>query len=176
MNDRTLQLAEEGLALFPKSEELRKLRKFAKKTQLNARIRDLRTRLDRGPQPRLYRELATLYLEQGDFDLVKGVADECASQFPTDEGALLVLAKAHLTSFYRDLSAKDGIDAVRCLQRVVALDPEHVKAHKMLAEVLYRVGAGPSAKEHLDILATLVPEDQDVTNMLQEVGLSSPFQ
>ena len=65
--ERTLQVAEEGLALFPDSDELRKLRRFAMKSQLNSRINDLRARLNKGPAPRLYRELAGLYLEKGDF-------------------------------------------------------------------------------------------------------------
>ncbi|MCA9300385.1 MAG: tetratricopeptide repeat protein, partial [Phycisphaerales bacterium] len=176
MNDRTLELAEEGLALFPRSEELRKLRRFAKKTQVSSRIKDLCVRLDRGPQPKLYRELANLYLEQGDHDAVQRTCEECVRHFPDDEGALLVLAKARLTSFYRDLSASDGLDAVDYLQKVIALDPEHVRAHKMLAEVLYRVGAAPSALQHLDILGNLVPDDQDVARMVEDAQRASPFE
>ncbi len=175
MNERTLQLAEEGLALFPRSEELRKLRRFAKKTRLNAKIKDLRSRLDRGPQPRLYRELATLYLEQGDFDAVQSLTDECLQCFPEDDGTLLVLAKARLTSFYRDLIAQDGLEAIHCLQRVIALDPEHLRAHRMLAELLYRVGAAPSAVQHLEILTSLVPDDKEVQEMLEDARRASPF-
>ncbi len=76
MIDHSLRVAEEGLSLFPQSEELRKLRKFAKKSQLNKQIKELRTRLNKCPRPGLYRELADLYLELGDFGAVHGVAEE----------------------------------------------------------------------------------------------------
>ena len=96
-------------------------------------------------------------VEQGDHDAVKYTCDECSRRFPDDDGALLILAKARLASFYRDLCARDGLDAVRCLQKAIALDPQHAKAHRMLAEVLTRVGATASALQHLDILHRLMP-------------------
>jgi hypothetical protein len=77
MIGHTLRVAEEGLSLFPTSEELRKLRKFAKKTQLNQQIKELRARLNKGPNPQLYKDLADLYLELGDFGAVHGIAEEC---------------------------------------------------------------------------------------------------
>lgn len=175
MNERTVQLAEEGLALFPRSEELRKLQRFAKKTQLNSRIKDLRARIDRGPQPKLFRELASLYLEQGDLDLVQTTCDDCVKHFPHEDGTLLVLAKARLAAFYRDLNGGEGMSALRCLQKVIALDPENTKAHKLIAELLYRVGAGASARESLEVLARLTPNDQEALAMLEEVS-GSDFQ
>jgi tetratricopeptide (TPR) repeat protein len=129
MTDHTLKVAEDGLRLFPKSDELRKLQKFARKSKLNARIKELRGRLNRAPHPKLYRELASLYLELGDFGAVHGIAEECIRRFPQDSGAYLVLAKARLTNFYRDLSARDGLEAVRNLHKVISLDPGNVKAH-----------------------------------------------
>ena len=173
MNDRTLQLAEEGLALFPQSEELKNLRRFAKKSRHNARIKDLRERIERGPQPRLFRELASIYLEQGDLEQVQRTYDECGEHFPSDDGTLVILARARLASFYRDLSAQDGLAAVRCLERVVSVDPQHVKAHKLLAEVFHRVGADVSAKRHLDILVSISPDDTEVTAMSEEMQVSS---
>ncbi len=141
MIDHSLRVADEGLALFPQSDALKKLKKFAKKTQLNKAIKGLRVRLNKGPTPVLYKEIADLYLELGDFGAVHGTAEECIRRFPDDAGAYLVLAKARLTNFYRDISARDGIEAVRGLEKVVELDSENVKAHKLLAEVLYRVGS-----------------------------------
>ncbi len=168
MMDHTLKVAEEGLQLFPKSDELRKLCKFAKKAELNARIKDLRIRLGRAPHPRLYRELASLYLELGDFGAVHGIAEECIRRFPHDDGAYLVLAKARLTNFYRDLSARDGLEAVRNLQRVISLEPGSVKAHRLLAEVLYRIDAVEQSILHLEILRDLAPGDRDVETLLAE--------
>lgn len=168
MMDHTLKVAEEGLKLFPRADELRKLRKFARTAKLNARIKELRAKSNRSPHPEIYRELASLYLELGDFGAVHGIAEECIRRFPQDHGAYLVLAKARLTNFYRDLSARDGMEAVRNLRRVIALDPGHVKAHRLLAEVLYRIDAIPEAIQHLEILRDLAPGDRDVERLLSD--------
>jgi tetratricopeptide (TPR) repeat protein len=170
MYERTLQLADEGLALFPHSAELRKLRKFAKKNQLNGRIEDLRHRLAKAPHPKLYRELAAMYLELGDFDAVHGTCEECIRRFPDDDGAYLVLARARLTNFYRDLTAQDGLEAVRGLQKVIALDPGNVKAHKLLAEVLYRTGATVPCRHHLEVLRELGSAYADLEQMYTEAS------
>lgn len=176
MTHHTLKVAEEGLKLFPKSDELRKLRKFAKTAEINGQIKKLRARSNRAPHPDVYRELASLYLELGDFGAVHGIAEECIRRFPKDHGAYLVLAKARLTNFYRDLSARDGLEAVRNLRRVIALDPGHVKAHRLLAEVLYRVDAVAEAVQHLEILRDLAPGDRDVEKLLAEALAKGPAQ
>ncbi len=173
MLDHTLRVADEGLSLFPNSVELRKLRKFAKKSQINNRIKELRARLNKAPHPKLYRELAALYLELGDFGAVHGTAEECIRRFPEDDGAYLVLAKARLANFYRDLAARDGLEAVRSLQKVVSLDPSNVKAHRLMAEVLYRTGAISPAVQHLEILQDLAPSDREVAVLLKEARTKS---
>jgi tetratricopeptide (TPR) repeat protein len=169
MHEKTLEIAEEALALFPNSEELRKLRKFARKARSTSRIKELNAKLARSPAPKTYLELAQLYMEAGDLDAVHGVCEECVERFPDEDGGYLLLARAKLTSFYRDLSARDGIEAVRALQRVVELDPDNARAHKLLAEVLYRVGAHGMCREHLELLADLTPTDVEVEAMLQAI-------
>jgi tetratricopeptide (TPR) repeat protein len=173
MIDEAVRVAEEGLTLFPNSEELRKLRRFAKQSQLKGRIKDLNARLARSPHPKLYRELASVYLELGDTTAVSGTCEECIRRFPEDDGAYLVLGKAHLTSFYRDLAAREGLESVRCLQKVIALDPGNVKAHRMLAELLYRIGAVGPAVHHLEILRELAPQDDSVRQLLAEASRCS---
>ncbi|MCA8956243.1 MAG: hypothetical protein KDC87_09215 [Planctomycetes bacterium] len=168
MTDHTVRVADEGLSLFPNSEELRKLRKFAQKAQLNAKIKDLRVRLNKSASPKIYKELADQYLELGDFGAVQGIAEECIRRFPEDAGAYFVLAKARLTNFYRDMSSRDGLDAVRGLQRVVDLERKNTKALKMLAEVLIRVGALDDANEYLQRAKKLMPSDRETESLLRE--------
>lgn len=168
--ERTLQVAEEGLALFPDSDELRKLRRFAMKSQLNSRINDLRARLNKGPAPRLYRELAGLYLEKGDFGSVHGTCEECIRRFPDDGETWLILGQARLTNFYRDLSAREGLESVRCLQKATGLAPDNSKAHRLIAEVLFRVGALTPAREHLEVLVRLQPGESEAAAMLTQMG------
>lgn len=171
--DQTLRVSDEGLALFPHSEELRKLHRYAKKHQLNGRIKDLRERVNSAPQPRLYEELATLYLDLGDFGAVYGTCEEAIRRFPDDGGVYLVLARARMTNFFRDQRARDGLETVRCLQKVIAVQPSNARAHKLLAEVLYRVGGISPALHHLEILRDLTPDDPEVESLYRE-ALSRP--
>lgn len=170
MCDRTLAIAEEGLALFPDSSELRKLRKFSKKTQLTKRIEELRTRLNRSPEAALYRELAGLYLEMGDFGAVHGTCEECVRRFPDDAGIYLVLARARLTSFYRDLSSREGLEAVRCLERVLDLEGDNVKARRLLVDLLHRIGAFRPALQHLAMLERMLPGEQELHALRQQLA------
>jgi tetratricopeptide (TPR) repeat protein len=155
MHDRTLVLAEEGLALFPHSNELRKLLKVAKKKQLTGRIEELRSLIASTARADLYHELADLYLELGDFDAVQGTCDECLRRFGDDPGTRLVRAKAWLTTFYRDLGAREGVNALHDLRQVVERDPDNLTARRLLAEVLYRIGASAALRPHLDAMERL---------------------
>ncbi len=162
MHDQTLRVSEEGLALFPDSKELRKLNNFAKKSHLKTRIKELRTRLNKSPDPDLYRDLAGLYLNLGDHGAVLGTCEEGVRRFPDDPGAYLVMARARLEGFYRDLRAHDGMEAVRCLGKVISLERDNARAHKLMAEVLYRVGALNRAVHHLKFLRELDSSDFEV--------------
>ncbi len=170
MVEQTMRVSEEGLALFPKSQELRKLNKFAKRSMLKEEIRMLRSRLNKTPTPELYQELAGMYLELGDNGAVHGTCEESVRRFPDHWGSHLLLARACLANFYRDLMARDGLEAVRCLERVVALDPRNFKAHKLLAEVLYRVGATGMALHHLDSLREVAPGDIDIELLCRKIN------
>ncbi|MBI5851932.1 MAG: hypothetical protein HZB39_13040 [Planctomycetes bacterium] len=165
MLEKTVALADEGLALFPQSAELRKLRKFAKKNQLSARITDLRAAMAKSPSPGVYSELADVYLELGDMDAVHGLTEECIRRFPQDTGAYLVQARASLTAFYRDLSARAGIVAVELIRKAIKIDGRDAKAHKLMADVCYRVGALATARRHIDELVRLGVGDDEIRNM-----------
>ena len=167
--DQTLRVSEEGLALFPHAQELRKLNKFAKRSRLKEQIVDLRKRLNKTPQAEQYRELAGLYLELGDYGAVHGTCEESVRRFPDDAGSHLLLARASLAAFYRDLGADDGLRAVNALERVLELDEQSDRAHKMLAELLYRVGAVGKSQGHLKRLRELAPGDFDVEILYRKV-------
>lgn len=165
MLDRTVKLADQGLALFPQSNELRKLRKFAKKNQLNARITELRTAMVKSPSPTVYSDLADVYLELGDLDAVHGLTEECIRRFPDDTSAYLVQARASLTTFYRDLSARAGIVAVDLVRTALKIDPRATAAHKLMADVCFRIGALATARRHLDELTRLDQLDDETLAM-----------
>jgi tetratricopeptide (TPR) repeat protein len=162
MIDDALRVAEEGLALFPNAEELRKLRKYTRKNKINARIRAARTRLNSRPDAALYRELAGLYLELGDLGAVVGTCEEGLRRYDKDVGLLFLLGKARLTVFYRDLIAREGLAAVEALERVLQAEPDHAQARQLLVELLYRVGALGHARPHLQYLQRKAPQDSEI--------------
>jgi tetratricopeptide (TPR) repeat protein len=170
MVDQTLRIADQGLALFPMSEELKKLHRFARRSVLTARIQELRKQLSKTPEAQLYRELAEIYLELSDFTAVQGTCDECLRHFPADAGTHLVLARGRLKNFYRELMARDGLAAVNLLKRAAELDPQDHLSRRLLAELLYRVGAIRSALSAVAALKTLLPEDPQVLELFELIN------
>jgi tetratricopeptide (TPR) repeat protein len=170
ISDKAAAIAEQGLALFPQSEELTKLRAFARRTSLKERIDGLRQKLVKSPNARVYRELAALYLELGDIGAVHGTCEECIRRFPEDPGAHLVLAQARLASFYRDLVGREGLEAVHDLQRALQLDPQLDRARMLLAEVCHRIGATSIAVQHLEHLRATGHADQESTALWRQAS------
>ncbi|MCB9877544.1 MAG: tetratricopeptide repeat protein [Planctomycetes bacterium] len=170
LHDKAESMAEDGLALFPKSIELRQLLDCARRGLRNRRVQDLRARLTRSPNPKVYRELATILVDLGDNGALQALCQEWSLRFPDDAGCWLVLGQARLTSFYRDLAAREGHEAVECLRRAVTMDPADQQARRLLGEVLYRVGAVQEAQQHIEALRQLDPADQEVEALLSHVA------
>lgn len=170
MHDKAQRAAEDGLALFPKSPELRQLVDCARRGAGRQRIADLRAKLTRSPNPKVFRELAQLLIELGDTALLQTICQEWSVRFPGDAGAWLVIGQMRLVNFYRDLAARDGAEAVRCLEHAVRMDAAEPKARKLLGEVLYRIGAVRKAQEHLNVLRKFDAKDAEVEALLRHVG------
>jgi len=85
----------------------------------------------------------------------------------------LVLGKARLALFYKELAASEGIAGVTCLNRVLEVEPANARAHRLLAEVHYRIGALPTARKHVEALRADGVSDSEVDALWDEVK-SSP--
>jgi tetratricopeptide (TPR) repeat protein len=166
----TMRVAEEGLLLFPRSEELRKVHKFAGKSLLKERVQELRERITKAPTAKLYRELAQIYVDIGDQGALLATCQECLRRFPDDADTHLLLAAERIKSFYRTLSATEGKEAVQILLKVLEIDRANIKAHKQLAEVYFRIGAIRHAREHLAFLRERYPDDEEVKLLVREIG------
>lgn len=170
LHDKAESMAEDGLALFPKSIELRQLLDCARRGLRHRRAAELRAKLTRAPSPKLFRELALLQIELADNSALHATCQEWSLRFPEDAGCWLVQGQARLTSFYRDLAAREGQEAVRCLERAVAMDPNEAQARRLLGEVLYRVGAVAAAQQHIEALRQIDPADPEVEALLGHVA------
>jgi predicted regulator of Ras-like GTPase activity (Roadblock/LC7/MglB family) len=169
MHDKAEHLAEDGLALFPKSPELRQLMECARRGLRHRRATELRAKLIRTPSPQLYRELTQVFVELGDAAALHSTCQEWSVRFPDDAGCWLMLGQSRLLNFYRDLAAREGQEAVRCLQRAVEMDPAEAMARRLLGEVLYRIGAVDAAQRHLEQLQALDPQDAELQALLAHV-------
>ncbi|MFT4841151.1 MAG: tetratricopeptide (TPR) repeat protein [Planctomycetota bacterium] len=170
LNDKAERMAEDGLALFPKSIELRQLLDCARRGLRNRRAAELRAKLTRSPSPKLFRELALIQLDLGDSNALHATCQEWSLRFPDDAGCWLMLGQARLTSFYRDLAAREGQEAVQCLERAVDMDPTEAQSRRLLSEVLYRVGAVHEAQKHVQVLREIDPSDQEVKQLLSHIA------
>jgi tetratricopeptide (TPR) repeat protein len=170
MHDKAQRVAEDGLALFPKATELRQLADCARRGMRRQQAAELRAKLTRSPNGRLYRELAQLYVDLGDTTALHALCQEWSVRFPADAGAWLAIGQARLLNFYRDLAAREGQEAVRCLERAVRMDGKDAQARKLLGELLYRIGAVRAAQVHLQTLRELDPADPELGNLLQHVA------
>ncbi len=169
-HDKAHRVAEDGLALFPKSPELRQLLECARRGLRHKRAAELRAKAVRSPDPAVYRELAQVLVELGDSAALHQTCQEWGVRFPDDAGCWLVLGQARLVNFYRDLAAREGQEAVRCLERAVQMAPEDVQARRMLGEVLYRIGAVRVAQQHLTHLVAFDATDAEVDALLRHVA------
>ena len=169
--DKAVEVAEEGLALFPQSVELQQLRRFAHRSLLRNRIHELRERIAFGPNERLHNELAMILLELGDFAEARQVCEDCLRRFPEDPAARLALAQALLGNYYRDLASSEGAEAIRCLSQVLTREPDSLQARRLLAELLCRLGAPHAARPHLE---RLVDAGEQVAELQQMAGEADP--
>lgn len=169
LHDKAERIAEDGLALFPKSTELRQLVDCARRGLRTRQAADLRAKLTRAPNPALYRELAQLQIDLGDAAALHATCQEWSLRFPDDPGCWLVMGQARLLAFYRDLAAREGNEAVRCLERAVAMAPEDTESRRLLGELLYRIGAVKKARELLGHLQALDPKDSELQALLAHV-------
>ena len=170
LHEKAEGMAEDGIALFPKSIELRQLLDCARRGLRVRRAAELRAKLTRAPSPRLFQELAQLYVDLGDTNALHQLCQQWSVRFPDDAGCWLVLGQAHLTNFYRDLASREGREAVQCLQRAIDMAPDDAQSRRLLGEVLYRVGAVAEAREHLEALRELTPGDDELLQLVRYVG------
>lgn len=169
MADKAMQTAEDGLALFPESAELHKLRDFARRSRARAKVAGLQARIEIAPSEALFRELAGIQMELSDYEGLAQVCRDWSEHAPEATGPWLMLGQAHLCEFYRDLSAAEGKEAVVVLEHVLALDTDEAKARRLFAELLFRIGATRRAKQMLEPLGT---EDPEVDALLQQVSVT----
>lgn len=163
------RILNEGLDVFPSSTELDRLRRLVRQHKLADRLKELRKKIDQHPAPSLYHELVDIQLICNDTTAAELTCSDWRRMFPIDSGAELAGIRVSLARFYKDRAAADGRAAMNGLDRLLARDPGHARALRLMAELCSRIGALSKAKEVLTRLSQIVPDDPDVEAWRQKV-------
>jgi len=164
-----LRVVEEGLVLFPRSDELRKVHGFAKKQVLTKKIESLRGELSKSPRPHLFLKLAQAYLGQGDEDSAFAVCRECLKRYPEDLESRLLFAEMATRAFQKTLNVDKGREAHQVLLEILERDERNKKAHKELAQLFFGIGYLEGSQHHLGILRSLGRIDKESRDLEQEI-------
>jgi len=165
--DDASRVAEAGLARFPASERLRKVTVFAKKHRRKEQIARLRTEMRDHPTPSVFTQLAEIQRELGNFEDALTVCSQCIERFPLNENPYLIIGEIRLTRFISDRIAHDGVQAEQQLQRVVKLNGQNLKAHLLLGQLYFLIGAMDPMQNHLEIALAISPGIPDFEEFLE---------
>ncbi|MBI3820789.1 MAG: tetratricopeptide repeat protein [Planctomycetes bacterium] len=163
------RIVNEGLDIFPSSTELDRLRRLVRQQKLADRVREIRKRLDRHPTPALYHELLDIQLLCNDTAAAEVTCSEWRRMFPIDAGAELGNIRIALARFYKDRAAADGRAAISGLEKLLARDPGHARALRLMAELCSRIGSLTKARDVLSRLSQIVPDDPEVGGWREKV-------
>lgn len=128
----------------------------------NSRIDDLRRRLDRDPQSRLFAQLAEELRKEGDLAEAIRVAREGLKAHPSYPSARMTLGRALMDT-------GDTRAAQRELESAVQGAPENILAGRLLAECLEAEGRLPEAAERYRTTLALSAGDRQIAAKLETV-------
>ena len=129
----------------------------------NPRIDDLRRRLDREPQSRLFAQLAEELRKEGDLREAIQVARRGLEKHPNYPSARMTLGRALFDS--REFSA-----ARSEFESVVKGAPDNILASRLLAECLEALGDVPGAIERYNATLVFSPGDKQVIQRLEALA------
>ncbi len=165
--DRALETLREGLETFPYSSQLTDLYAHIQRTQLKGRARQLQEALARSPNPYRYAQLAELYKELGDINKALEILTTGIDQFPDSSDLYYRLGEVRLRRFCDDFLVRDGVLAVRNLEKALEVDPVHGQALKLLGRLYLQMGAFSRAQRYLSLFVENHPPDEGIASLLE---------
>lgn len=132
-------------------------------------IRRYEARLAQDPTSPAFAALAEAYRRAGRTAEAVALCQAGLKRFPEYASARFVLGKVHLDQ--GDFEAGRGE-----LERLLALEPDHEPALRLLVDLCLRLGAAPRALDHLRRLVDLDPSDRTAHSRLRvlEAALGTP--
>lgn len=129
----------------------------------NYRLQDLEQRWAVDPDSRIYQQLAEEYRLAGRLEKAAEVLEDGISRRPRDVGGHVALGRCRL-------ALGKTAEAVKALDQVVALDPAHHVANKLLIEAHLQAGDARRAGERLEIYGLLNDRDPEIEHFTFRLG------
>lgn len=165
--DKALEALREGLESFPYCSQLSDLYAHIQRAQLKGTVRELQEALARSPNPYRYAQLAELYKELGDVNKTLEILTTGIDRFPDSSDLYYRLGEVRLRRFCDDFLVRDGVLAVRHLEKALEVDPVHGQALKLLGRLYLQMGAFARAQHYLTLFVENHPPDEGITSLLE---------
>lgn len=166
--DAALVIVERAQVIFPWSESLQTLAFRVRKIAAAREVAELEKAIASNPSPDLYGRLAEKQRQIGDEEEALRLCRECAVRFPDNENAYLVEGRLRCERLRRTGLVRDGLLAAEQLERAVVLNPDNMKARRLLSDLYFEVGALARARTHLRYLSANSAPDDRIVEMLRE--------
>jgi tetratricopeptide (TPR) repeat protein len=166
--DKAFEIAQQGVKAFPNSEKVLRTFRYIKKSQLQAKIRDLTSTIQKNPNPVAYGQLAMIYKDLGDTHKAVDICTDLTKKFPLSENSYLIIGEIRYQRFHEDLLAKDGQLAIENLEKALELNSSNYKALLLSAEIYVEIGMLGKAVSNLKQILSFAPTDDHVSRLLQE--------
>jgi tetratricopeptide (TPR) repeat protein len=166
--DKAFEIAQQGVEAFPNSEKILRTFRYIKKSQLQAKIRELQSTIQHSPNPVAYGQLAMIYKDLGETHKAVDVCNDLTKKFPLSENSYLIIGEIRYQRFHEDLLAKDGQLAIENLEKALDLNSSNYKALLLSAEIYTEIGLLDRATRNLKQILSFAPTDDRVARLLTE--------
>lgn len=164
-----LRTAQEGLARFPHSEDLRDFLRHTMRVTRAPEFDALRAQCESATDPKPFHELARLSIDSEEFDEALAVAETMSQRFPSYDGAWILQAEILLMRFFRDHVAGDATRGIAQLKRVIEINEKSFEAHLLLTKIYHYIGAISKALFHLYKALDVRPDDKDARRIYESL-------
>ena len=165
-SDDALLAAKYGMEVYPHSGAIRTVYRYLKRQQCQTEMKELQAALRADPKPSHFHRLAEIQYDLGDEDKAISSAEAGIERFPDFEGNYLIMGRIRYARWKDDFLPRDGLLAVKHLERALELNRENYKTLLALSQVYLRIGARAEAEEKLNALLFLAPDDQRAREFL----------
>jgi tetratricopeptide (TPR) repeat protein len=165
--ENALNVAEKGLAKYPRSEKVLTAYRYAKKIALQDEIAGLRKGTEEVMNPLAYARLADFYRQLGDYERAQDLCNRGIQVYAEHEGNFIVLGTLRHERWKMDHRARDGLKAVEFYRKSLDLNRSSYKTLLALAQIYLAIGAKRQAIENAEAILYFAPADENAHKIVE---------